>query len=184
MEKQRPTRDSELAGSRKGTKSTSARSGDTERASESSEDHTRKLVMQALSKLQDIDPAAAMIVTLKLFSEMSSAEVASALQISEVNLHGKYARAVAHLREIVKTETTVASLEDATKDTEGIRTDAVLHEIIERATEIIGGRQEAMRWLGTPVRGLDYATPISLLATEEGVQRVNDILGRIEHGVW
>jgi putative toxin-antitoxin system antitoxin component (TIGR02293 family) len=59
-----------------------------------------------------------------------------------------------------------------------------LPSIIERATEVIGDRQEAMRWLGTPVRGLDYATPISLLATDEGTQRVNDILGQIEHGVW
>ncbi len=184
MEKQRPNRDSGLGGSREGTRPTAARSAQTERTSESSVDYTRKLVMQALGKFQEIDPTAARIVTLRFFGGMTSAEVASALQISERKLRIEYMRAVAHLREIVKTETTIASLKDATEDTETIRTDAALHEIIGRATEIIGDRQEAMRWLGTPVRGLDYATPISLLGTDEGAQRVNDILGQIEHGVW
>ena len=48
----------------------------------------------------------------------------------------------------------------------------------------LGSRDEGLRWLGTPALGLDFATPISLLATPEGVERVNDILGQIEHGVW
>jgi hypothetical protein len=56
--------------------------------------------------------------------------------------------------------------------------------IIERAAEVIGDRQEAMRWLGTPVRALDYATPISILATTEGAERVTDVLGQMERGVW
>lgn len=62
--------------------------------------------------------------------------------------------------------------------------DNAVNQVIDRATEVIGNREEAMRWLGTPVRGLDFATPISLLATEEGTERVNDILGQMEHGVW
>jgi hypothetical protein len=56
--------------------------------------------------------------------------------------------------------------------------------IIERAAEVIGDRQAAMRWLGTPVRALDYATPISILATAEGAERVTDVLGQMERGVW
>ena len=62
--------------------------------------------------------------------------------------------------------------------------DGVIDPIIDRATEVIGDRNEAMRWLGTPVRGLGFATPISLLATLEGQMRVNDVLGQMEHGVW
>jgi hypothetical protein len=62
--------------------------------------------------------------------------------------------------------------------------DSAIDPIIDRATEVIGDRQEAMRWLGAPVRGLDFATPISLLGTEEGQIRVNDILGQMEHGIW
>jgi putative toxin-antitoxin system antitoxin component (TIGR02293 family) len=56
--------------------------------------------------------------------------------------------------------------------------------MIDRATEVIGDRDEAMRWLGTPVRVLDFATPISLLGTSEGTRRVEDVLGQMEHGVW
>jgi hypothetical protein len=47
-----------------------------------------------------------------------------------------------------------------------------------------GDREKAMRWLGTPVRALDYATPISLLGTGDGATRVEDVLGRMEQGVW
>jgi putative toxin-antitoxin system antitoxin component (TIGR02293 family) len=62
--------------------------------------------------------------------------------------------------------------------------DNAVDQVIDRATDVIGNREEAMRWLGTPVRGLDFATPISVLTTEEGAERVNDILGRMEHGIW
>jgi uncharacterized protein (DUF2384 family) len=41
-----------------------------------------------------------------------------------------------------------------------------------------------MRWLGTPVRALDFATPISMLGATEGVEKVMDVLGQMEHGVW
>jgi putative toxin-antitoxin system antitoxin component (TIGR02293 family) len=65
----------------------------------------------------------------------------------------------------------VAELEDATE------------EIIRRAVEVIGSKAEAMRWLGLPVRALDYATPISLLHTAQGCEAVRTVLGRLEHGV-
>ena len=61
--------------------------------------------------------------------------------------------------------------------------DCVLR-VTKRAIEVIGNKEKAMRWLGTPVRGLDFATPISLLTTKEGVERVTDILGQMEHGIW
>jgi uncharacterized protein (DUF2384 family) len=60
----------------------------------------------------------------------------------------------------------------------------ILRLAVSRATDVIGDRDQAMRWLGTPVRGLDFATPISLLGTEEGARRVDDILGQMEHGIW
>jgi DNA-binding CsgD family transcriptional regulator len=55
---------------------------------------------------------------------------------------------------------------------------------IDRATEVIGDRQEAMRWLGTPVRALNFTPPISLLSTPDGTRRVLEVLGQMEHGVW
>jgi hypothetical protein len=56
--------------------------------------------------------------------------------------------------------------------------------IIERIVEVMGNREQAMRWLGTPVRALDFATPISMMATSSGKKRVLDVLGQMEHGVW
>lgn len=64
--------------------------------------------------------------------------------------------------------------------TDSRRVDKMLH----RATEVIGNREKAHRWLGTPIRGLGFATPISLLGTSEGAQQVQDILTQMEHGVW
>lgn len=55
--------------------------------------------------------------------------------------------------------------------------------VIARATEVIGDKQEALRWMGTPIRALDYATPISLLNDKEGRNAVLAVLTRIEHGV-
>lgn len=55
--------------------------------------------------------------------------------------------------------------------------------VITRATEVIGDEQAAMRWLGTPVRALDYATPISRLNDPEGQAAVLNVLTQLEHGV-
>ena len=58
-----------------------------------------------------------------------------------------------------------------------------IEPIVQRAIEIIGDRDEAMRWLGTPVRALDYATPISRLRDPEGREQVLSVLTQLEHGV-
>ena len=55
--------------------------------------------------------------------------------------------------------------------------------VIQQAVKVIGDEPQAMRWLGTPVRALDYATPVSLLHSVTGRQAVLTILGRLEHGV-
>jgi len=55
--------------------------------------------------------------------------------------------------------------------------------VIHRAAEVIGDRSDAMRWLGTPVRAPNYATPISLLHDSKGRENVLTVLGRLEHGI-
>ncbi|SPE38083.1 hypothetical protein SBA6_810011 [Candidatus Sulfopaludibacter sp. SbA6] len=57
-------------------------------------------------------------------------------------------------------------------------------EVTARAMEVFGAREKALRWLNSPVRSLGDQTPLSLLNTPEGVARVQDTLGRVEHGVW
>lgn len=54
---------------------------------------------------------------------------------------------------------------------------------VQRAIQVIGCREEAMRWLGTPVRALDYATPISRLHDPAGREQVLSVLTQLEHGV-
>ena len=55
--------------------------------------------------------------------------------------------------------------------------------VIHRAAKVIGDRSDAMHWLGTPVRALNYATPISLLHDPKGREDVLSVLGCLEHGV-
>jgi hypothetical protein len=55
--------------------------------------------------------------------------------------------------------------------------------ILDRAIEVSGDRGEAMRWMGTPVRALGYATPISLLHNVRGRKSVIAVLTQLEHGV-
>jgi putative toxin-antitoxin system antitoxin component (TIGR02293 family) len=57
------------------------------------------------------------------------------------------------------------------------------NEILRRATEVLGDKSTAMRWLGTPVRALGYATPIFLLHESKGRENVLTVLGRLEQGV-
>jgi putative toxin-antitoxin system antitoxin component (TIGR02293 family) len=59
-----------------------------------------------------------------------------------------------------------------------------LVEVTARAIEVFGSREKALRWLKTPIRSLGDQSPLSLLDTPEGIDRVNDVLGRVEHGVW
>jgi putative toxin-antitoxin system antitoxin component (TIGR02293 family) len=61
--------------------------------------------------------------------------------------------------------------------------EADIAPIIRRAIEVIGDREEAMRWLGTPVRALDYATPISCIHDPISRQKVLSVLTQLEHGV-
>jgi hypothetical protein len=57
-------------------------------------------------------------------------------------------------------------------------------KVLFRAIEVIEDKERALRWMGTPVRGLGFATPVSLLGTAKGRGEVLKILDQLEHGVW
>jgi putative toxin-antitoxin system antitoxin component (TIGR02293 family) len=59
-----------------------------------------------------------------------------------------------------------------------------LVRVIARAVEVLGTSEKALRWINAPVRSLGNQTPASLLDSPGGIKRVEDSLGRIEHGVW
>jgi len=52
------------------------------------------------------------------------------------------------------------------------------------AEEALGGKERAIHWLHRPNRALGLAAPLSLLDTEIGARQVEDVLGRIAHGVY
>lgn len=59
-----------------------------------------------------------------------------------------------------------------------------LIRLVARATDVLGDSRKAARWLQAPNRALAGATPISLLDTDIGTQAADDVLGRIEYGVF
>ncbi|PSO76733.1 MAG: hypothetical protein BRC37_03200 [Cyanobacteria bacterium QH_3_48_40] len=56
--------------------------------------------------------------------------------------------------------------------------------ILREATEILGSRDKATRWLHRENRALGGVRPLELIATEAGYEEVRNVLGRIEWGVW
>jgi len=67
----------------------------------------------------------------------------------------------------------------------GVKSQCVanIDSVIEHAVDVFGDKEEALRWLGTPVRALSGATPISRLSTLDGQREVRVLLARLEHGV-
>jgi putative toxin-antitoxin system antitoxin component (TIGR02293 family) len=47
-----------------------------------------------------------------------------------------------------------------------------------------GSEQEATRWLRKPARALGEKTPLTFLSTEIGAREVENIIGRLEEGVF
>jgi Protein of unknown function (DUF2384) len=58
-----------------------------------------------------------------------------------------------------------------------------INDIVAAAKEVFGP-ESGLRWLGTPVPALQYATPISLVETEAGRQKIHDALVNLTHGNW
>jgi putative toxin-antitoxin system antitoxin component (TIGR02293 family) len=49
---------------------------------------------------------------------------------------------------------------------------------------VLGSTDKAARWLHTENRALGGQTPLALLDTDLGTRQVEEVLGRIEHGVF
>jgi putative toxin-antitoxin system antitoxin component (TIGR02293 family) len=56
-------------------------------------------------------------------------------------------------------------------------------QIVARATEVLGDRARAVRWMREENRALAGARPLELLDTEIGEAQVRDVLGRIDYGL-
>ena len=56
--------------------------------------------------------------------------------------------------------------------------------LIGKAIEVFGNDDDARRWLSSPQFGLGGAVPLDYAETEVGAREVEDLLGRIEFGVY
>ena len=56
--------------------------------------------------------------------------------------------------------------------------------LFARAEEVVGEGDAARAWFRTPLRALDFTAPIAYAATEAGAREIENLLGRIEHGVF
>jgi putative toxin-antitoxin system antitoxin component (TIGR02293 family) len=59
-----------------------------------------------------------------------------------------------------------------------------LARVAARAEDVLGSQERAGAWLRGTVRALGGLRPLDLLDTDLGAQQVEQILGRIEHGVY
>ncbi|MFO8150864.1 MAG: antitoxin Xre/MbcA/ParS toxin-binding domain-containing protein [Trueperaceae bacterium] len=59
-----------------------------------------------------------------------------------------------------------------------------LAALLDRAVQVFEGEADAADWLRTPNIALGGDTPLALADTELGAREVDDLLGRLEHGVY
>jgi putative toxin-antitoxin system antitoxin component (TIGR02293 family) len=57
-------------------------------------------------------------------------------------------------------------------------------ETLAQASEVLGGQEQAERWLVKPTMGLDGQRPIDMLTTLQGAELVRELLTRLEYGVY
>ena len=61
---------------------------------------------------------------------------------------------------------------------------ARLARLLVRAEDVLGDEDKAITWLTTPNRALGGEPPVQLLDSDLGAVSVDQVLGRLEHGVF
>ena len=102
---------------------------------------------------------------LKVALQLSDQEVSSTLGVSQ--------KTISRLRSQPKKKLAVG---------DGDRLYRAAH-IFAQATSVFGDDDLAREWLRTPQIGLNNKIPLDLIITGAGAREVEDLLGRIEHGV-
>jgi putative toxin-antitoxin system antitoxin component (TIGR02293 family) len=57
-------------------------------------------------------------------------------------------------------------------------------KLLGKAVKVLGGPEDAKQWLNSPQFGLGGAVPLDYAKTEIGAREVENLLGRIEYGVY
>lgn len=56
--------------------------------------------------------------------------------------------------------------------------------LVSRAADVLGGAEEAAAWMTRPAAALGDRAPLEYARNDAGAQRVEDLLDRIEYGVY
>ncbi len=59
-----------------------------------------------------------------------------------------------------------------------------LKRLLAKAIDVLGGLEIARKWLTDKAYGLGDVSPLEFATTEIGAREVENLLGRIEHGVF
>lgn len=59
-----------------------------------------------------------------------------------------------------------------------------VQRLLEKAIDVFGDVEPARTWLKNKAYGLGDVSPLELASTEVGAREVENLLGRIEHGVF
>lgn len=59
-----------------------------------------------------------------------------------------------------------------------------LFRLYARAVEVFGDEERGARWLNSHPKALGGKTALEFIKTEPGARWIEDVLGRIEHGVF
>ena len=59
-----------------------------------------------------------------------------------------------------------------------------LSRLFYRAVDVLESEAGAVHWYKNPIQALGWATPLAYARTAVGLRELDNILGRIEHGVY
>ncbi len=61
---------------------------------------------------------------------------------------------------------------------------ARMEKVLAAATETLGSKEKAAKWLETPNRALGGGRPLDRMNTDSNALEVETLLGRIDHGIY
>lgn len=128
-------------------------------------------------------------IVVETFAKSDLPSIGNRKRADESGQPDRWLNMLAQIRDLIVNEgfTELTFINPKTGETRIVEARLVADSIVEvtaRAIEVFGTREKALRWLKSPVRSLGDQTPLSLLNSPEGVAQVQDVLGRVEHGVW
>jgi putative toxin-antitoxin system antitoxin component (TIGR02293 family) len=131
------------------------------------------------------------VETLTELNELSRAELIEAITHG---LPASLARELAHILEVtledvagllrLNTRTFQRRLDEGSLHLSESERLWELSRLFYRAVDVLESEAAAVHWFKNPIQALGWATPLAYARTVVGLRELDNILGRIEHGVY